>query len=102
MGNGRVERNKIADDIELENTTLELLKSKNQNIEIETVGKSEASAKAKSSELEIRNESNLIETTNMIEAEKKYFISEQETTKKKYEEEIRQLKKISELDIERT
>jgi len=100
--NGRVERNQIADSIELETTQLELLKSKNQNIEIETVGKSEASSKAKSSEMEIRNESNLIETTNRIESEKKYFLSELEMKKKKYEEEIRQLQKISDLEIERT
>jgi major vault protein len=96
---GRVERNQFADLIELENTKLELLMLKNQNIEIETVGRSEASSKAKSSEMEIRNESNLIETTNRVEEEKKYFLSRLEMTKKKYEEEIRQLRKVSDLEI---
>jgi major vault protein len=99
---GRVERNQFADQIELESTQLELLISKNQNIEIITVGRSEASAKAKSSELEIRNESNLIETTNTIEANRKYVLSELEMKKKKYDEEIRQLGRISELEVEKT
>jgi len=98
---GRVERNKISDETDLEKRQLELLKSKNENIEIQTTGLSESFAKAKCSENEIKSEAELEKIKNELDADKKYKLSELKLKKEKYEEEIRHLKRISQLEVEK-
>jgi len=98
---GRVERNKISDETDLEKTQLELFKSKNENIEIQTTGLSESFAKAKCSETEIKSEAELERIKNELEADKKYKLSELNLKRQNYDEKIRQSKRISELEVEK-
>ena len=98
---GRVERNQINDETELEKKRLELIKSKAANIQIKTTGLAESTTKAKCSELEIKSEAELEKIKNELEADKKFNCSSLQLLKKNYDEEIRQLKRISDLEVER-
>jgi major vault protein len=98
---GHVERNKIVDETELEKTQLDLFRSINENIDIKTTGLAESFAKAKCSDNEIKSEAELERIKNELEADKKFQISQLSLKRKNYDEEIRQLKRISELEVEK-
>lgn len=99
---GKVERKEIEDHTESENKRLLLLKLKAENNQINTTGLAEAETKAKCFEAEIDSETVLEKIKHSFEIEKMNRYAELEKRRKFYQEEIGHLKRMCQLEIEKS
>lgn len=100
--NGKVQRKRIEDETESENKRLTLLELQAQNDQINTIGLTESGAFATCSQNEIRAESDLERTKNEQEADKMQKEAELNKLRVIYAEEIKHLKRMSDLEVEKS
>lgn len=98
---GKVERKQIEDETEIEDKKLILLELEAKNKSIRIIGESESIAKSKAEENEITSSAELEKAKNSFEAEKIKKLLEIEKKEKLFKEEIKHLKRMSDLEIEK-
>lgn len=96
---GKIERKKLEDDTEIETKRLNLLQLVADNNQIEITGLAEADTKPKCIKNEIQAEAELEKTKSNFEALKTKKMAELDRLKKEYDEELRHMKRMKELEV---